>query len=165
MPHTACEFQRDRIQEALDGALAPQEQTKLARHLLGCAECRAYEDAIARTFGRLTSVLSTTAETPDLVLAVENALRPPIASRVRRPLGPKGLAWGVAVAGTLFAVGLAAPRSHTASLPPVAVASAGHLDTATAAIAIAAPVTAADVENGRAILSWFGPDPDAGFEE
>ena len=159
MSNTACEIQRDRIQEALDGALATTERPLLEAHLTECAGCRAYEGAIARTASRLSMALGTPVEVPDLALAIERARPWGGALPARRVRRSRYLAWALVAACTLLAVGLAAPRGLSGNVPPLAVGSPAPMDAASL------KGTAADIENGRDILAWFGPEADADTEE
>jgi predicted anti-sigma-YlaC factor YlaD len=159
MSDAACDIQQFRIQEALDGVLGASEDTALAEHLRGCAHCCEYRASLLATTTRLSQALQAPVASPDLVFAVENVVRPALGLTVRRPRRSWVPAWGVAAACVFAAVGLATPRFHGVSVAPVVAASPTQVDTASAA------TSTADAEDGRAILTWFGPEVDAETEE
>jgi len=128
-----CRRIDERIDAWLDDELAEGEQREIARHLEGCARCRAAYAALVAAVVRLETVADPAAP-PDFVASVMARLpeRPPVTSpaRVAWVLGLSGaLGTAASVLAVLWFAGLVASwggLAAVASALPALIMSTAH---------------------------------------
>jgi predicted anti-sigma-YlaC factor YlaD len=112
-----CDETRDRLDDFVDGELAPAERAGLAEHLAHCAECRAEE-------ARLRALLAEAAALP-LEVAPPADLWPHIERRIRVSGAGSWLRYMAAAACVVLALAgaLTARRTGTTAAPGVATST------------------------------------------
>jgi tetratricopeptide (TPR) repeat protein len=79
-----CHDVRDRLDDYVDGALAPDEAASVATHLAGCASCEAEERALHALLSSAAALSRERAPERDLWPGIAGRLRPNVASFPRR---------------------------------------------------------------------------------
>jgi hypothetical protein len=163
---------RQLIEQAADGLLNPTQQSQLAAHLLGCAECRAFAAELAQLENAIGSTLKAHWRQPSLPKTGEQKLVKRLQGQFGKGSGKaaSGLSPFIIIGGLIILLGIifllfangGAPAAeptatrtatHTATLQPSstqpAAAVATDTPTPTALVLIAVPAQNANCREGN----------------